>query len=414
MELHPDRNKAADATAQFQLLNEAYGVLRDPTARAQYDTISIEANEPALTTSEEPVEPIVCSCCRKVTAQPRYVIFQEVKSFIFVTNRAAIQGIFCSLCAYKKALKATAVTWLLGWWGFPWGFIYSIQAIFNNMLGGRRPANINSRLAAHQAWVFASLGKIDMARAIALDALQLAKTIKPDGAYAKKRAALGYDEVNEGVEIRNQLEKLLAAMGGVENTARLKDAWGRFRRRPFYIQGAVALGVIGILGCSIQNESPSLPPSGPKPYLTDSQPVVQQVNRQVAQSRPAYVRPVFAPNGEAWPLQAGYVPGYPLLRTDGLSQVTIDNSQNDSDVFVKLVSLDGPNAFPVRAFFVPAHGRFTVQNIMAGGYDVRYRDLNTGHLSRSQAFKLQEIPGNDGTQYSDVTLTLYKVSNGNM
>ncbi|MCO5401764.1 DnaJ domain-containing protein [Ralstonia soli] len=33
MELHPDRNKAANATEQFQLLNEAYGVLSDPIAR---------------------------------------------------------------------------------------------------------------------------------------------------------------------------------------------------------------------------------------------------------------------------------------------------------------------------------------------------------------------------------------------
>ena len=29
MELHPDRNKDAHTTRQFQLLNEAYGVLSD-------------------------------------------------------------------------------------------------------------------------------------------------------------------------------------------------------------------------------------------------------------------------------------------------------------------------------------------------------------------------------------------------
>lgn len=37
--LHPDRNKAPDATAQFQLLNEAYEVLRDPDARYVYDSL---------------------------------------------------------------------------------------------------------------------------------------------------------------------------------------------------------------------------------------------------------------------------------------------------------------------------------------------------------------------------------------
>ncbi|MET5116124.1 DnaJ domain-containing protein, partial [Burkholderia pseudomallei] len=43
MELHPDRNKAANATEQFQLLNEADGVLSDPATRAQYDTMSIDS-----------------------------------------------------------------------------------------------------------------------------------------------------------------------------------------------------------------------------------------------------------------------------------------------------------------------------------------------------------------------------------
>lgn len=92
----------------------------------------------------------------------------------------------------------------------------------------------------------------------------------------------------------------------------------------------------------------------------------------------------------------------------------MDNSQNNSDVFVKLISLDGPQAYPVRIFFVPAYGSFTLNKITAGNYDVRYRDLDSGHLSRSEAFTLKEIPTEDSIQYSNVTLTLYKVHDGNM
>ncbi|AOI42831.1 hypothetical protein [Burkholderia oklahomensis] len=83
-------------------------------------------------------------------------------------------------------------------------------------------------------------------------------------------------------------------------------------------------------------------------------------------------------------------------------------------MFVKLVSLDGPNAFPVRVFFIPAHGSFTLDSVTAGSYDIRYQDLNTGGRSRSEQFSLEEIPTNDGTQYSNMTMTLYKVANGNM
>lgn len=424
MELHPDRNDAPNATEQFQLLNEAYGVLSNPETRAQYDTMSIDTGPKASerqAASEEPPEPIVCSCCGKVTAQPRYAIFFEVKSFIFMTTRSAIQGIFCSTCAEKKALKASAITWVLGWWGIPWGPIYSIQAIFTNLFGGKRPANINARLATHQAWVFAVMGKTDMARAIALDAMELAKKVKPDGVTARVKKGLGYDVPDEGAELRAQIQKLLDLLGE-GGPGRLKDSWRLFRR-PFYVQGAVAAAVFGWLGIAMTAGSSGsgsyayTPPRGPKPYMAEPPAPAAATAAYappIAPAKPAYVRPATAPNGEEWPIVAGYVKGFPRVHANGLSQVTVDNSQNDSDVFVKLVSLDGPQAFPVRTFYIPGHGSFTLNNVTAGTYDVRYQDLNTGGRSRSEQFSLEETPTYQGTQYSTMTLTLYKVRNGNM
>ena len=130
--------------------------------------------------------------------------------------------------------------------------------------------------------------------------------------------------------------------------------------------------------------------------------------------RQKYVRPITAPNGQPWPVSAGYVRGYEFQHIDGLSTVTIDNSLNDSDVFVKLISLDGKHAYPVRQFYIPAFGRFTLNNVTAGSYDIRYRDLSNGGLSRSESFNLKEIQIYNGTQFSNITMTLYKVQNGNM
>lgn len=158
-----------------------------------------------------------------------------------------------------------------------------------------------------------------------------------------------------------------------------------------------------IFWLSIGEKSP--PPPGPKPY---------QATPPAPPRAPAWTRPETAPNGSPWPARAGYVKGYQRLHTDGLSSVTVDNSRNDSDVFVKLVSLDESQAFPVRNFFIPAYGTFTVSRVRAGSYDVRYRDLSTGALSRSQAFELEETPMQGGTQYSRLTMTLYKVQHGNM
>ena len=94
--------------------------------------------------------------------------------------------------------------------------------------------------------------------------------------------------------------------------------------------------------------------------------------------------------------------------------MTVDNTQNDSDVFVKLVSLSDVAASPVRQFFIPAYGKFTVRKVTSGNYDVRYRDLSSGSLSRSESFNLEETRTTEGTQFSNITMTLYKIHNGNM
>ena len=146
------------------------------------------------------------------------------------------------------------------------------------------------------------------------------------------------------------------------------------------------------------------PPPGPKPYT--SAPVA-------ASSQPAYTHPATAPNGAPWPQRSDYVDGFPLLAKEGMSEVTVDNRQNDSDVFVKLVLLDETEAFPVRQFYIRARSQFTLNAVSSGSYDIRYRNLETGGLSRSEAFQVDEIRTERGVQYSTITMTLYKVQGGN-
>lgn len=127
-----------------------------------------------------------------------------------------------------------------------------------------------------------------------------------------------------------------------------------------------------------------------------------------------YIRPLRAPNGQPWPQAAAYINGYAQLHTNGYSKVIIDNKGNTSDVFVKLVSLDSGAPVSVRTFFVPSRGTFTLETIRAGNYDVRYRDLDSGALLRSEPFRLEETNLESGVAYSAVTMTLYKVQGGNM
>jgi curved DNA-binding protein CbpA len=131
-------------------------------------------------------------------------------------------------------------------------------------------------------------------------------------------------------------------------------------------------------------------------------------------ARPKYVRPSVSPVGTSWPSTAGYVGGYQIQAQGGLSSVRIDNTRNSSDVFLKLVWLSASEAIPARMCYIPAYSSFTFSSVMAGRYDVRYRDLDTGGLSKTEEFILEEKQTYSGTSYSNLTLTLYKVANGNM
>ncbi len=94
--------------------------------------------------------------------------------------------------------------------------------------------------------------------------------------------------------------------------------------------------------------------------------------------------------------------------------MTVDNSRGGSDVFVKLFHVDPAKPIPIRVFFIYAAGSFTLEALPPGAYDVRYRDLETGDLYRSERFDIEERSTFDGIEYTALTLTIYKLVGGNM
>ena len=421
MDLHPDRNPGNDTTRQFQFLNEAYAVLSNPVSRTEYDSGGTQtaATEPA--TSKVP-DPIVCSLCTKVSAQPRLVVFRSVKSFLVATVRKPIAGVYCSECAQKQSLKASATSWLLGWWGFPWGPLYTAHALVSNMFGGTHPPLENARLLGYQAYYFYATGRPDLAQSLAEDAIKYCR--KVPNTPSRQSA-----EESERDSLISTLEAFMVELGGNNKANRLKNNWGPIHGRFFVHLGAIAAA--GVIAVAIIN-SPQThysPPPGPMPYSAQPAPLATSTNgpggiavqpapttntpQQVVAKKPAYVRSKTAPNGRPWPKAAGYLVGEPQTHKTGHSEVTIDNRQNNSDVLLKLVALEGKLARPARQIFIPARSSFTMKNLTAGNYDVRYRDLTSGGLSRSESMELTESTTYKGTQYSVITLTLYKVVNGN-
>lgn len=133
-----------------------------------------------------------------------------------------------------------------------------------------------------------------------------------------------------------------------------------------------------------------------------------------AQPVSGYKRSELAPNGRPWPAHSGYLEGFPQVSKGGESEVVIDNAANDADMFAKLVALDGPTPSPVRTFFVAAHSHFTLENVVTGTYDLRYRNLASGTLARSPALILEEVATAHGVQHGRATVKLYQSATGNM
>ena len=214
--LHPDFNPSPVAAKQFHRLHEAYSTLNDAAKREIYDrpwktdraktksqteappqpdprpqpkaepkaeapraekqqAEKQQAEKPHARADSSIEQPAVCKC-GKVTAQPRYIVFDLVWGRLKTVQRRGIAGIFCRSCADRTAVRASLITWLAGWWAWPEGPRATVRALLNNMRGGRKPADRNARLLMRQARAFRGRGEMELARNAAEQALTFATT----------------------------------------------------------------------------------------------------------------------------------------------------------------------------------------------------------------------------------------------
>ncbi len=76
---------------------------------------------------------------RAVLDGARFVIFQYCFSVIVMTSKKGsdIHFVRATDSAFAKGLPYTLLSLLVGWWGIPWGPIYTVQSVWTNSMGGR-------------------------------------------------------------------------------------------------------------------------------------------------------------------------------------------------------------------------------------------------------------------------------------
>jgi hypothetical protein len=76
---------------------------------------------------------------RELDAGAKFVVFQYAISVLILTFRrsSAVYFIRAGESPIAKGLPYTLLSVFLGWWGFPWGLIYTPMALATNLTGGK-------------------------------------------------------------------------------------------------------------------------------------------------------------------------------------------------------------------------------------------------------------------------------------
>ncbi|SKC78616.1 hypothetical protein SAMN05660236_3781 [Ohtaekwangia koreensis] len=76
---------------------------------------------------------------RELAHGAKFVVFQFTISVLVMTFRRSSDIYFIRSGESRliKGLPFTLMTFLLGWWGIPWGPIYSIGSLVHNLNGGK-------------------------------------------------------------------------------------------------------------------------------------------------------------------------------------------------------------------------------------------------------------------------------------
>ena len=116
----------------------------------------------------------------------------------------------------KVGLKSSAITLVAGWWSIG-GFVWTLHTLLHNLTGGRFYLQ-NAQLQGYQAMYFAQNGKLELARAVAIEALKIAGSPPPISPQDCPSATAG--NLLESIGAKLHVCEVLQSIGIVARTTR--------------------------------------------------------------------------------------------------------------------------------------------------------------------------------------------------
>lgn len=113
--------------------------------------------------------------------------------------------------------------------------------------------------------------------------------------------------------------------------------------------------------------------------------VLSQIRLPKAEGKCADVAteyPRMAPNGEPWPTRSSYIDGYRVGNMGGYTELTVDNSNNGTAVYVKLFDVEKKQN--VRHVFVAPYSKFFLERLTAGNYELHRQDIGSAPISQAE------------------------------
>jgi len=76
---------------------------------------------------------------RELERGGKFVVYQFCISIVVATFRRSSEIYFIPAghTGISKGLVFSLISFVFGWWGIPWGPIYTIGSLFNNFIGGK-------------------------------------------------------------------------------------------------------------------------------------------------------------------------------------------------------------------------------------------------------------------------------------